>query len=372
MKKNTLNLSIFTLILLGFLGFNTKITNAVNCAPGDLFSTITGQPCNGSQYYNNYNGYNNYTGSQYGVYGNSQYGFSGNFLNQQFQIGSRGAEVFALQQMLNNAGFSVGRIDGIYGYRTDRAFMDYLAQNNNYSNYNNYSYPYQNPYSNPYQNPYPYYNQTPTISGINGPQTLNVNQLGTWTVMVPNISGGNLTYSINWGDQPLYAYGTNNSSVLSPQQSAIFTHTYRQAGTYQPTFTVTSSSGQSASASLSVVVSGATSNITPIIYSLSPTYGLVGTQVTISGTGFGNNSCTTYYCSNGNTTNTVNFGGTVIPNVYSYNGTSLTFTVPSNLNTCYSGQYCTQVYVPVNPGVYPISVSNANGVSNSVSFTVSY
>ncbi len=311
MKKYTLILSIFAFILLGFLGFNAKPTNAY----------------------------------------------------QQFQLGSRGAKIAALQQILANAGFFTGGIDGIYGPMTDRAFLNYMAQ---YSNSSNYSYPYSN------QNFYPYYNQPPVISGINGPQTLNVNQIGTWTVTISGLNGGNLTYTIDWGDRPVYPYGANNSSTLSFQQNALFTHTYTQAGTYQPVFTVTNNSGQSTSSSSSVVVSGSTSRLSPVIYSISPTYGPVGTQVTISGTGFGYSGCTVYYCGNGIATSTINFGGTTIPNVYSYNGTSLTFTVPSNLNTCYPGQYCPQYYAPVNPGVYPISVANANGVSNSVNFTVSY
>jgi len=364
MKKYTLISFVFILSFI-LLGFNTRVAKAYDygCTSAGPFSTITGQLCNGSSQYGT---------SQYNTYNSYQYGSSNDFLNQQFQIGERGAEVIELQQMLTNAGFSVGRIDGIYGPKTDRAFLDYLAQNNNYNNYNNYSYSYQNPYQN--QNSYPYYNQPPVISGINGPQSLNINQIGTWTVNTANINSGNLSYSINWGDQPLYAYGTNSSSLYSlPQQNAIFTHTYTQAGTYRPVFTVTNSSGQSASTSLSVVVSGSSNYISPVIYSISPLYGSVGTQVTIYGTGFISNGCTAYYCgNNGITTNTINFGGSVIQNVYSYNGTSLTFTVPSSLNTCYSGQYCIQMYAPVNPGTYPVSVTNINGTSNSVNFIVSY
>ena len=366
MKKDTSILLIFTFILLGFLGFSVKFIEAgvydYGCTSAGPYNTITGQICAGSQY-------NTYNSSQYGVYNNSQYGSTNDFLNQQFSLGARGSDVLALQQMLTSAGFSVGVIDGIYGPKTDQAFLDYQIQ---YSN-NNYSYSNQNPYSN--QNTYPYYyNQTPVISGVNGPQTLNVNQIGTWTVMASSLNSGNLTYSVNWGDQPVYAYGTNNSSVLVSQQNAVFTHTYTQVGNYRPTFTVTNSNGQSASTSLSVVVGGSTGYLTPVIYSITPTYGSIGTQVSIYGTGFGYNGCTIYYCNNGNgvMTNNFNFGGSVIQNVYSSNGTSLTFTVPSNLNTCYTGQYCTQVYTPVVPGTYPVSVVNANGVSNTVYFTVSY
>lgn len=356
MRKYTLLLSIFTFILLGFLVFAIKSAKAYDygCTGAGPYSTITGQLCASSQY-SSYTGY--------------QYNSAGDFLNQQFQIGSRGNKIVALQQILANAGFFTGEIDGIYGPQTDGAFLSYLAQYSNNNNNNSYPYSYSN------QSFYPYYynyDQTPVISGINGPQTLNVNQIGTWIIAISGSYSGNLTYTIDWGDRPVYPFGTNNSSTLSPQQNALFTHTYTEAGTYQPRFTVTNSNGQSASTNLSVVVSGSASRQVPVIYSISPTYGPIGTQVTISGTGFGYSGCTTYYCGNGITTNTINFGGAIIPNVYSYNGTNLVFTVPSNLNTCYPGLYCTQVYLPVNPGIYPIFVTNANGVSNSVNFTVSY
>ncbi len=419
MKKHTLTLSISILslicfIFLGFFDFNTNFANAYDsgCIGSGLYSITTGQLCNTSQYgYSNYNYSNNYSygctsagpyntitgqlcsgsqygnynynGSQYSSYDGSQYNSSSDFSNQQFPLGSRGAKVIAIQQILADAGFYSGNIDGIYGPQTDRAFSNYLAQ---YSNNNSNSYSYGCTSAGPYntitgqfcntsQYSYPYYNQVPTISGVNGPQSLNVNQTGNWTVMVSSINNnGNLSYSVNWGDQPFYAYSTNanNSSIVSRQQNATFTHSYAQTGTYTPVFTVTNSNGQSATTSLSVVVGGSsTSYGAPVIYSISPTYGRVDTQVTIYGTGFAYNGCTNY-CGNGVTTNIVNFGGSIIQNVYSYNGTSLTFTVPSNLNTCYTGQYCSAIYSPVVPGTYPISVTNTNGISNIIYFTVSY
>ena len=41
----------------------------------------------------------------------------------------------------------------------------------------------------------------PVISGISGPQTLGVNQTGTWTVSASDKSGSNLSYSVRWGDE---------------------------------------------------------------------------------------------------------------------------------------------------------------------------
>ncbi|MFZ2150127.1 MAG: peptidoglycan-binding domain-containing protein [Minisyncoccia bacterium] len=109
----------------------------------------------------------------------------------------------------------------------------------------------------------------PVINGVSGPQTLNVNQLGTWKVSAYNKNGGNLSYSVVWGDEYSYGYGANSNAVKAAnisQQSATFTHIYSQAGTYSPTFTVTSpntircvqapcpSNGGSAQTSLSVNV----------------------------------------------------------------------------------------------------------------------
>ena len=85
----------------------------------------------------------------------------------------------------------------------------------------------------------------------------------------------------------------------------------------------------------------------PVITSLSQNTGSPGNVVTVNGIGFD-----PY-------TNTVNFGGTILSNIPSYNGTSLTFTVPS---TVYSYSFSgTDVQ---------LSVSNSRGTSNAISFTV--
>ncbi len=95
----------------------------------------------------------------------------------------------------------------------------------------------------------------PVISGISGPQSLDVGQEGTWTVKASDASGGVLSYSVVWGDE---AYAPDSSTALrlapSTQQTATFTHIYQKAGAYNPVFTVTNSTGQSAKASLTVKV----------------------------------------------------------------------------------------------------------------------
>ncbi|RJQ35388.1 hypothetical protein C4556_00290, partial [Candidatus Parcubacteria bacterium] len=75
--------------------------------------------------------------------------------------------------------------------------------------------------------------------------------------------------------------------------------------------------------------------------SLSVTSGSAGTSLTLYGSGFE----ATY--------NTVRFGSNVAYGAGSTNGTSLTLTVPG-----------------MPPGVYPVTVTNGRGTSNSLSFTV--
>lgn len=92
----------------------------------------------------------------------------------------------------------------------------------------------------------------PVISGVSGPQSLAVHEMGTWTVKASNPKGGNLSYSVDWGELQLADSTIKSGSI--PQQTAVFTHTYSTSGTYKPVFTVTNSAGKSISTSLSVNV----------------------------------------------------------------------------------------------------------------------
>ena len=114
-------------------------------------------------------------------------------------------------------------------------------------------------------------NNDPVISGVSGPQSLNVGQQGTWTVNASNPNGGILSYSVDWGDiqKTCSSSGATCSTAYQKQiqQSAMFTHSYFQAGNYTVMFTVTNSSGQSAKTSLSVKV-GNVENIPSLTVSL--------------------------------------------------------------------------------------------------------
>lgn len=90
---------------------------------------------------------------------------------------------------------------------------------------------------------------------------------------------------------------------------------------------------------------------TPTISYLLPNSGAVGTSVTVYGTGFSA------------TGNTVHFGNGIISNKQSFDGRSISFTVPSSL----SGYG----YQPIGLGTYDVSVTNSYGVtSNTMPFTI--
>jgi hypothetical protein len=107
----------------------------------------------------------------------------------------------------------------------------------------------------------------PVVSGVNGPQSLSVNQQGSWTVSASSPNGGNLSYSVTWGDEQMLGIRSGSaSSIYFPQQSASFTHTYSRTGTFAPIFTVTNNNGQSAQTTLSVnVVNGPVIMPTPAV-----------------------------------------------------------------------------------------------------------
>ena len=85
--------------------------------------------------------------------------------------------------------------------------------------------------------------QAPTITTINAPQNIHRFIANTWTMKFASNSTDNLQYSISWGDG-----GQDTGSLGSTLTSANFAHTYLSAGTYTARFTVTNSSGVSATA----------------------------------------------------------------------------------------------------------------------------
>lgn len=106
MKNYTLFLTIFAFTL---LGFNTQFASAQyapGCTATSLYSSTTGSVCNNS-------------GSS-----SDSSGFW-----DTLTIGSRGATVRVVQQILKDEGFLSGRADGRYGNRTARAVREFQDDN---------------------------------------------------------------------------------------------------------------------------------------------------------------------------------------------------------------------------------------------------
>lgn len=108
------------------------------------------------------------------------------------------------------------------------------------------------------------------------------------------------------------------------------------------------------------------------IVDINPASATIGTMVTITGRGFTS------------TGNTINFGSGTISNLSATHATCvgltpcatglsyINFTIPSSISPyCAPGMMCALYMQMVTPGIYPISVTNAYGTSNSVNFTVS-
>ncbi len=211
-----------------------------------------------------------------------------------------------------------------------------------------------------------YSNGQLSITGVSGSASIVVGQTGTWTINATSRNNNSLSYSVLWGDEILMMNG-NQMRVPQDQaflQTATFTHTYLQAGNYTINFYVKDTMGNTATSTLSVMVTGMVSNQAPVINSLSPSAGVIGTQVTIHGSGFAQGvSIQGFHY-------TVNFGNGWADATF-VDSNTITFTVPAQLTGgCRPPMMCPNYLIQVTPGSYNVSVSNAYGTSNTVAFTV--
>ncbi len=202
-------------------------------------------------------------------------------------------------------------------------------------------------------------NRPPSISGVSGPTTLNAGQSGTWSVTASDPENGSLSYSAVWGDE--VTAGTSGAV----QQTATFSHTYANAGTYYPTFTVTDNSGQSARTSLSVVVGGSNLGI-PKISSISPTSATIGSTVTIYGSNLTNPTDVGFI---GASLSNSPIGGENHTNIYPYKDGALSFVIPSTLRQWGGGER-PDTYVSVVPGRYYFILQTSAGKSEPMFFDV--
>ncbi len=111
----------------------------------------------------------------------------------------------------------------------------------------------------------------PVIESVGGPQKLNVNEQGTWSLSVQD-NGQNLRYMVDWGDRPQYIGVSSDAAtnIAMVTQDSTFTHSYSNAGKYTVTFTVMNENGQSAKSTITVNV-GNQNVITPVPMPTVPT-----------------------------------------------------------------------------------------------------
>lgn len=172
------------------------------------------------------------------------------------------------------------------------------------------------------------------ITGISAPTSLAIGETGTWTVNVESQAEGNLRYSVVWGDERTRRMAASDAEAT--QSSASFTHAYSASGTYAPKFTVTDADGTTVTkAAASVTVAD---DASVEIASLSATSGYAGDRVTVSGSGFTDDT-------------DVYVGSTLVTDATVSSSTSITFTVPS-----------------IGAGSYDVYVENENGTSNAIRF----
>lgn len=200
----------------------------------------------------------------------------------------------------------------------------------------------------------------PTITNISGPTSLPAGQTGTWSLSVNNPGGGYLSVSVDWGDVGYYAASAPMQTTYLTQQTLTFTHTYYQSGTYTVRFTVTNATGQTNTTTTTVTV-GSGNTGTVWLSSIAPSSGRVGDTVVLTGSSFTND-------------NTVHFGIGGKRYAPSFNnGTAIYFTIPAYVSPCDTlapGAMCAAYVQLVTPGTYQVYVTNSNGTSQQLTFTV--
>lgn len=332
-------------------------------------------------------------------------------LSGTLSAGSRSSQVTALQNFLVSQNYSGGgnwMITGYYGKATVAAVSIFQQQHglpqtgvvdsatasaitnvscgysNSYNNsnpsysypgypgYQGYSYPY-NGYTN-YNNPFYPYGTTPVITSL----SQNTGSAGN-TVTIYGTGFDPVNNTVNFGSQPIYGIPSDNGTSITFTIPAYYSGTtYSLIGntiqlsvsdsrgsSNSETFTLYGGYGgcgtypynvypysNSCTCGSSYYNSCQPSNPNQLsLQYLTPTYGAVGTAITVYGTGFTA------------TGNTVHFGSGVIANLISPDGRSVSFNVPSNL-TGYGSQ-------PVTVGTYQVSAVNGQGVSsNALPFSV--
>jgi PKD repeat protein len=189
----------------------------------------------------------------------------------------------------------------------------------------------------------------------------------------------NASYTINFGDGTSASMNQGGcvgvSSVVGGsggiQCSYSASHTYTAAGTYTAQLlsqiNCPCTSGACSCPASGVSLATATITVTGTsqgavsISSISPASGRVGTAIIITGSGFTS------------TGNTVRFASGGSQNISSSNGTQIAYVIPGIVTPCsvaQAGMACPDIAQAITPGTYSVFIINANGTSNTLSFTV--
>ena len=338
MNKYLVALLVFNLSLILF-GFNAVASAYVSgCTSAGPYNTITGKLCDANEVVTCPTGdlFSSVTGQACTVWQASSVSFS------DLRIGSRGESVRTFQQTLAGAGFSPGVIDGIYGPMTSVAAISYYKK-----------YPISSIFPEP----------VPKALTITTTSPLPNARVGVqYKAYLYASSGFSLYYwSTVFGTAlpPGLAFTASEdcgttSTLPNVSNCILILGTPTTSGNYFPNISVSAGS-QSATKQFSLTVDPATTTTAPTIVSLLPTSGPVGTQITITGSGFAvSTACTNSFPEICYPNNTVNFGSVSIKNVSSADGKTITFQVPFGFSA----------------GSVKVSVTNSNGTSNSMQFTV--
>ncbi len=217
--------------------------------------------------------------------------------NTDLKVGSTGADVEALHNILTREGFSRSTLNYSY-YQNQQTFTEETA-----SLVSGFQEKYRtdiltplgyrfgtgyvglqtrNKLNNLYSCSGGQGGQAPTITNFVAPTQLRIGETGTWTMTASDPQNGQLYYSVQWGDESYSNPGYNSVNPLLAQstyysQQASFTHSYSSTGTYTVRFKVRDNQGYEAQVSATVVVSndggtdssGLTLTATPNKYSYS-------------------------------------------------------------------------------------------------------
>ncbi|MFA6301063.1 MAG: peptidoglycan-binding protein [Candidatus Paceibacterota bacterium] len=409
MKKYILFLFVLVFVF-GFFNINTKSADAMRKYEGDCYTfgcgeldgtNVTDTICWDGDFNLTFWGSNSCSSAALGNGSSTNYAtdlnLKSNQLTTPLKIGSVGNYVRRFQQVLKNKGFLLGKVDGKYGPITDGAAKKFFKSDAlenlpaGCTSTAGFSPTTGMPCNGTNPNPTPTPLTLPagctSTAGfspttgmpcggtvVNPPPTNS-----TVTVLSPN--GGEswvkgTTQTIRWTDKsdisthevklvPYYPLCTSKICPAYPYH-APYTITNTQGSSYSwmvgqtwetssvPDGSYTVQICQSSSSncdSSNTPFSVRSGNVQlPGISSLSPNSGPVQTQVTITGSNFTPTGNIIYFGTAGNAYS-----------VNSTNGTTLVFSVPT---------YSATTGAPLQPGVYGVYVSNANGKSNTVNFTL--